>query len=81
MPTKHTPVHPAQFHAMPDEYVSVSAIMKIMGLVDKKSFKNTYLLPALKENAIERKYPDISNHPRQQYRLTEQAKAWKNNRK
>lgn len=48
-----------------------------MGLADRKNFNQTYLMPALEEGAIERKYPNNPKHPRQQYRLTEQAKEWK----
>ena len=64
-----------------DNYLSLGDMMRLCGLKSRMRFRTTYILPALKENAIERKYPDIPNHPRQQYRLTEQAKAWKNNRK
>lgn len=55
--------------------------MKLLGLKDRKSFSVLYLNIALSENAIERKYPDTPKHPRQQYRLTPQAKVWKENNK
>lgn len=55
--------------------------MKRLGLKDRKSFRVLYILPALKENVIERKYPDNPNHPRQQYRLTANALEWKSNQK
>lgn len=51
--------------------------MEKMELKDRKNFRLVYLLPALKDGVIERKYPDSPNHPRQQYRLTEQARKWK----
>ena len=62
-----------------DTYMSSSEIMRVLGLKDRKSFSELYLNAALSENAIERKYPNIPKHPRQQYRLTTQAKEWKAN--
>lgn len=62
-------------------YMSSAEIMKSLGLKDRKSFSELYLNVALSENAIERKYPDTPKHPRQQYRLTPQAKVWKENNK
>lgn len=66
---------------MDDTYMSSAEIMKSLGLKDRKSFSELYLNVALSENAIERKYPDTPKHPRQQYRLTPQAKVWKKNNK
>ena len=66
---------------MGDTYMSSAEIMKSLGLKDRKSFSELYLNVALSENAIERKYPDTPKHPRQQYRLTPQAKVWKGNNK
>ena len=66
---------------MGDTYMSSAEIMKSLGLKDRKSFSELYLNVALSENAIERKYPDTPKHPRQQYRLTPQAKVWKENNK
>lgn len=60
-----------------EEFLPVSVIMEKMELKDRKNFRLVYLLPALKDGVIERKYPDSPNHPRQQYRLTEQARKWK----
>lgn len=64
-----------------DEYMTSAEIMGAIGLKDRKSFSKLYLNVALSENAIERKYPDTPKHPRQQYRLTPQAKVWKENNK
>ena len=64
-----------------DTYMSSAEIMKSLGLKDRKSFSKLYLNVALSENAIKRKYPDTPKHPRQQYRLTPQAKVWKENNK
>lgn len=60
-----------------DEYMTSAEIMGAIGLKDRKSFSELYLNAALSEKAIERKYPHTPRHPRQQYRMTEQAKTWK----
>ena len=52
-------------------------IMGAIGLKDRKSFSELYLNAALSEKAIERKYPNTPRHPRQQYRMTELTKTWK----
>lgn len=60
-----------------DEYMTSAEIMGAIGLKDRKSFSELYLNAALLEKAIERKYPNTPRHPRQQYRMTELAKTWK----
>ncbi len=60
-----------------DEYMTSAEIMSAIGLKDRKSFSELYLNAALSEKAIERKYPNTPRHPRQQYRMTELAKTWK----
>lgn len=60
-----------------DEYMTSAEIMGAIGLKDRKSFSELYLNTALSEKAIERKYPNTPRHPHQQYRMTEQAKTWK----
>lgn len=60
-----------------DEYMTSAEIMGSIGLKDRKSFSELYLNDALSEKAIERKYPNTPRHPRQQYRMTELAKTWK----
>lgn len=60
-----------------DEYMTSTEIMGAIGLKDRKSFSELYLNAALSEKAIERKYPNTPRHPRQQYRMTELAKTWK----
>ena len=64
---------------MTDEYTSLVEIIGCFNVKNKTRFRKEFILPALADGAIERKYPDRPNHPRQQYRLTEQAKGWKNN--
>ena len=57
--------------------MSITEIMKACNLSSRKRSRENYVTPALEDGAIERKYPDQPNHPKQQYRLTEKAKAWK----
>ena len=66
---------------MPSGYCSISQLMEICGKKSRKKFRENYILPALQDEMLERKYPDTPNHPHQQYRLTEQAREWKNQRK
>jgi fido (protein-threonine AMPylation protein) len=88
VPRKHpasTPQVPRKFSqhvetlilSFNDEYMTSAEIMGSIGLKDRKSFSELYLNAALSEKAIERKYPNTPRHPRQQYRMTEQAKIWK----
>ena len=67
--------------AVSEDYLSIGEMMKTCGLKSRLRFRTTYILPALDEGAIERRYPDIPKHPRQQYRLTEQAIEWKREQK
>ena len=62
---------------MDETEMTIIEIMEKFGLKNRTRFRNDYITPALAENAIERKYPDTPNHPRQQYRLTPQAREWK----
>lgn len=47
-----------------------------MGLKHRPTFRENYFQPALEDGAIELKYPDQPNHPKQKYRLTDAAKEW-----
>ena len=84
-PSSSTPQVPHKFSqhvetlilSFNDEYMTSAEIMGAIGLKDRKSFSELYLNAALSEKAIERKYPNTPRHPRQQYRMTEQAKTWK----
>lgn len=62
---------------MPTGYCTVSQLMEICGKKNRKRFRENYILPALQNGFIERKYPETPNHPHQQYRLSEQAMEWK----
>ena len=63
--------------SMSDEFMSIGDMMSSCQMKSRMRFRTTYVLPALEEGAIERKYPESPKHPKQQYRLTEKAKAWK----
>nr|WP_223930123.1 hypothetical protein [Prevotella lacticifex] len=52
-------------------------MMQVCGLKSRMTFRENYVAPALLDNAIERKYPNEPNHPRQMYQLTKQALEWK----
>lgn len=57
----------------------MSEMMAACGMKSRMRFRDNYVTPALEDVAIERKFPDQPNHPKQQYRLTEKAKVWKQN--
>ena len=61
---------------MHDEYLNVSKMMELCGIKHRMTFRENYINPALSDGSIERKYPDQPNHPKQMYRLTEQARVW-----
>jgi ATP-dependent DNA helicase RecG len=63
------------------DYMTIPEIMKICGKRSRKKIRENYITPALEDGAIERKYPDQPNHPKQQYRLTERAWEWKKREK
>lgn len=62
---------------MSNDYMTMNEMMEACGMKSRMRFRDNYVTPALEDGAIERKYPNQSNHPKQQYRLTEKAKAWK----
>ena len=65
---------------MNEGYMTMSELMECVGLKHRTTFRENYLLPAVADEAIGLLYPDVSNHPKQKYSLTEKAKAWiKNN--
>ncbi len=85
--TSSTPA-PHQFHTSStpvqtliekgsDEFMSALELADKCGLKNIWHFRKYYLNPAIADGAIERLYPDKPNHPKQKYRLTEAAKAWK----
>ncbi len=67
-------------NAMSDgEYILGIDLMNLCEMKSRKRFRENYITPAIEDGAIERKYPDQPNHPKQQYRLTEKALEWKRN--
>ena len=60
-----------------NDYLSIGDIMNLFGLKNRTRFRKEYITPALTEGALEMKYPNTPRHPRQQYRMTELAKTWK----
>ena len=64
---------------MPEKYMTMSELIACVGLKHRPTFRENYLLPAIEDEAIELLYPDVPNHPKQKYALTEKANEWKNN--
>ena len=64
--------------SMDDGYMTMSELMECVGLKHRTTFRENYLLPATEDKAIDLLYPDVPNHPKQKYSLTEKAKVWKN---
>ena len=62
---------------MNDDYVDVPEMMKLCGIVRRKTMQDSYIVPALTDGSIERKYPEQPNHPKKMYSLSEKAKTWK----
>ena len=62
---------------MNEGYMTMSELMECVGLKHRTTFRENYLLPAVADDAIGLLYPDVPNHPKQKYFLTEKAKAWK----
>ena len=54
-----------------------SEIQQILQLKHDVFFRTQDIIPALNSGFIEMKYPDIPNHPKQRYRLTEKGKTMK----
>lgn len=77
VPPKYSPCTP-QVHELlnliRDNVYSVSDIMRLMKLKDRKHFRKTYLNPALENGFVEPIYPDNPKHPNQEYRLTDKGK-------
>lgn len=60
---------------MPESYIDRKGIMRLCGLKDIKSFRESYLNPALDLGIIERLNPDSPTASNQKYRLTAKGKA------
>ena len=67
-----TPQVELLLEALNDE-MTREALQGVLGLQDRKSFRERYLLPALAEGLIEMTLVDKPNSRLQKYRLTEQG--------
>ena len=54
--------------------MSREALQSILGLRDRKSFRELYLRPALADGLIEMTIPDKPRSSKQKYRLTEKGR-------
>lgn len=61
---------------MSNDFMSVEDMMSACGINRRRTLRESYVIPALKDGAIERKYPDSPHHPNQMYKLTDQAISW-----
>jgi len=52
------------------------ALQTALGLIDRKSFRERYLKPALSGGLIEMTIPDKPNSRIQKYRLTDKGRQW-----
>ena len=55
--------------------LSISEIMKVLGLKHRPNFLEYHLNPAIKEGYVRMLYPNSPRHPRQKYLLTEKGLA------
>ncbi len=51
-------------------------LQAVLGLADRKSFRERYLKPALDSGLIEMTIPDKPNSRLQKYRLTDKGRQW-----
>ncbi len=57
-------------HVIGTKQLSLKAMMDLLGLKDRVSFKKTSLSPSIAQGFVTMLYPDKSNSPRQKYLLT-----------
>ncbi len=63
--------------SMNEGYMTMRELMECVGLKHRTTFRKNYLLPAIEDGAIGLLYPDVPNHPKQRYSLTDKAIMWK----
>jgi hypothetical protein len=56
--------------------MSRKALQSALALLDRKSFRDRYLKPALADGLIEMTIPDKPNSRLQKYRLTDNGRQW-----
>lgn len=56
--------------------LGTAALMELLALAHRPSFRRHYLDPALEERWVERTQPHSPNSSTQRYRLTERARRW-----
>lgn len=64
-----------------DEEMKTSDLMKLLGLQDRKNFKESYLDVSIELGLIEMTQPDSPKSPTQKYRLTEKGITFKKSMK
>ena len=52
---------------MDNDYVDVPEMMKLCGIVRRKTMQDSYIAPALTDGSIERRYPKHPNQPNDRY--------------
>lgn len=80
VPPKYRPSTPqvaTLIRSMGEICLTMKEIAALCGIKDLKYFRETYIVPAISDGAIERLYPEQPNHPKQKYHLTDAAKGWK----
>ena len=58
-----------------ENILSVTEMMKILQLNNRRYFTKEYLKPAVEQGLVEPIYPGQPKHPKQKYRLTEEGKT------
>lgn len=56
---------------MSEVFLPLTDLMDVVGLKHRPTFRTGYLLPAIQEGYVERKYPNEPRRKGQKYRLTE----------
>lgn len=77
-PPKHplsTPQVRSLVSIIGDSKYSVTEMMELLELKDRKHFRNSYLNPAINEGFVELTHPEQPKHPNQKYYLTDKGKA------
>ncbi len=71
-----TPQVVALLKVLDREPLSRDALQRVLGLSDRKSFRRSWLAPALTAGLVEMTLPDTPNSRLQRYRLTSKGRSW-----